>query len=186
MKQASGTANHLWDRSPSDSKERNQISFKRRSLSGGRLFLFDFEEAYADWLDALYRATSRSKRPSLGIYAEDRHVVGVLVGHKEECTRRIYAEIAGRPASGRLLLDQGKLTCLPIDGEYRYAVVTAVGTVDEIATGMDPNLGCRVVTREILGQGGNRLDGFERSSFNIMRKSSNLGGHLQVHVGELA
>ena len=108
------------------------------------------DEADADGFRAFDRTSCRSKGTGFRINAENGHVVRGLVGGEQIGARRIDAEISRGLATGRFVLDEGKLAGFFVDGENGNAVVTTIGAVNEFARRVYANFGGAVVSRKIL------------------------------------
>ena len=99
---------------------------------------------------------------------------------------RIPVKISRRFAAGFRGADHGELERRRIDGEFRDAVVAAIGGVDEFAIRRDADFGTGAGALEIGGQRGDFLKRRERAFCGIPVEGGDHAAHFVEHVHDFA
>lgn len=93
--------------------------------------------------------------------AENGETVGFLVGGYQQAAIRGDAEVTRPAPQAGLVLQELKLTGLKVDLVDGNTVLFAVGCVQEIAVGVNMQVGCVAGAGIISREGGNGLDALE-------------------------
>jgi hypothetical protein len=85
------------------------------------------------------------------IAGEDDDVRRVLVGHQQPLIAWVKSEVARSFAAAGHMLHEFESSVMIADGEYRDAVIPAVGGIEKPASGIDRDRGRRIRSAKALG-----------------------------------
>src|ERR1700761_3208455 len=119
---------------------------------------FDLQERQADSRAQRILLSRRLQRACPCVASKDHNVSRVLIGHQQPLIPWIQRKMARAFPPAAHMLHQLERAILIVDFENGYAVVTAVGGIDEPPRGVDRHLCRRVFSLEALRQRADVLD----------------------------
>ena len=93
-----------------------------------------------------------------GSVIEAHNIIRILICRQQPLARGVNREMTRSLALCGLVLHGGQTTRFWIDGEHGDAIVSPIGTVNELAGGMNLDFGTRIVASKIGWQSGDGLE----------------------------